>query len=198
MLLAAFSEIFFLQILLIMVTVPLTCYLARMSFKTYLSWFFHPTIFIVLSTLTFLVSYSSNVASLWMPLPFFKGFIGVSLESLKPAGIILMRVYSSLVATYFVVLTVPFAQMFQFFKKIHIPSFLLELIALMYRFIFLVLHEFLVIRDTLDLKFAFRQKRKIYRAWGMLANTLFIKLLDDNNKLNEVLNLKFGLEQEGR
>ena len=40
----------------------------------------------------------------------------------------------------------------------------MELIVLMYRFIFLVLIEFLTIRDTLDLKFSFVNKKNLILA----------------------------------
>jgi cbiQ protein, putative len=99
-----------------------------------------------------------------------------------------------LVSTYFFVLTVPFAQMLRLFKAMHVPRVLLDLIVLMYRFIFLVFYEFVTIRDTLDLKFSFYNKRKQHQAWGRLANTLFVKLLDDNQHLNEVLTLRFDAE----
>jgi len=61
-------------------------------------------------------------------------------------------------------LTIPFNQMMKLCKTLHLPAILMELIVLMYRFIFLVLIEFLTIRDTLDLKFSFVNKKKVILA----------------------------------
>ncbi|MBF0777635.1 CbiQ family ECF transporter T component [Streptococcus cuniculi] len=197
LLIISFSGIVPLQLGLLMTVVLLTCYVARMSISAYLKWHLHAIIFIFISLLTFVVTYHADKGSFLIALPFFKGYLGINGQSLQQAGFIVLRIYCSLVATYFFALTVPFTQMVQLFKKIHVPLFLLEIVVLMYRFIFLVLYEFLTIRDTLDLKFAFYKKRKNYKALGMLAHTLFTKLLDDNERLNEVLTLKFdGYQRE--
>ncbi|MEW4353847.1 CbiQ family ECF transporter T component [Streptococcus pneumoniae] len=197
LLIISFSGIVPLQVFLLVSVIPLTCYVARMSLGAYLKWYIHASIFILISLLTFVITYHKDSASFLIAIPFLNGYLGINGQSLEEASFILLRIYCSLVATYFFALTVPFIQMVQLFKKIHVPLFLLEIVVLMYRFIFLVMYEFLTIRDTLDLKFAFYKKRKNYKAWGMLAHTLFTKLLDDNERLNEVLTLKFdGYQRE--
>ena len=190
----SFSGIISLQLLLMGIIAPLTCYVARMPWGRYLKWYLHASIFIIISLLTFVLTYNHAPAQLWLAVPLGDGFLGISRSSIPQAVFILLRIYSSLVSTYFFALTVPFAQMLRLFKALHIPAVLLDLIVLMYRFIFLVLYEFVTIRDTLDLKFSFYDKRKNYQAWGRLANTLFAKLLDDNQRLNEVLALKFDAD----
>lgn len=190
-LVVSFSGIAHLQGALLAIFIPLTCYVARMSVKRYLKWYLHASVFIFISLLTFVVTFHQEKSSFLVSFPLLNGYVGVSKETLPQAGFILLRIYAALASTYFFALTVPFSQMVQLFKKIHVPLVLLEIMILMYRFIFLVLYECLTIRDTLDLKFAFFYKRRSYKGWGMLANTLFIKLLDDNERLNEVLALKF-------
>ncbi|GGE33934.1 CbiQ family ECF transporter T component [Streptococcus himalayensis] len=196
LLIISFSGIVPLQACLIASVIPMTCYVARMSLVSYLKWYIHASIFLLISLLTFVITYHSQEHHFLFSIPLWNGYLGINKESLQQAFYILLRIYCSLIATYFFALTVPFVQMVQLFKKIHIPLFLLEIIILMYRFIFLVMYEFLTIRDTLDLKFAFYKKRKNYKAWGLLAHTLFTKLLDDNEHLNEVLSLKFDGYQE--
>ena len=46
------------------------------------------------------------------------------------------------------------------------------------------------------MKFSFVNKKKSYLGWGRLANTLFVKLLADNQRLNDVLTLKFAQAKE--
>lgn len=193
---ASFSGLAWLQLLLIALVVPLTCYVARVPFQRYLKWYLHASVFIVISLLTFVLTFSPAWDQLWLSIPLGSGYLGVSRATSQQAVFILLRIYSSLVSTYFFALTVPFAQMLRLFKALHVPRVLLDLIVLMYRFIFLVLYEFVTIRDTLDLKSSFYDKRKQYQAWGRLANTLFAKLLDDNQRLNEVLALKFDADHQ--
>lgn len=190
-LVVSFSGISFLQILLILCVGLFTCYVAKITLRKYLKWYLHASIFIGISLLTFVVSYGYQETNFLFSFPLGQGYLGVNKESSFLSLFLLLRIYAGLVSTYFFILTVPFVQMLELFKKLRFPTFLLELIILMYRFIFLVMYEFMTIRDTLDLKFSFYNKKKAYQAWGRLANTLFLKLLDDNERLNEVLMLKF-------
>lgn len=197
-LIVSFSGIASLQLLLIVGIGILTSYLVKISLKKYLKWHLHASIFIVISLLTFVVSYGDQKSNFLFSFSFGHGYVGFNKDTSYQALFLLLRIYACLVSTYFFVLTVPFVQMMALFKKLRLPLFLLELIVLMYRFIFLVMYEFITIHDTLDLKFSFYHKRKSYKAWGRLANTLFLKLLDDNERLNEVLMLKFDESYKGR
>lgn len=193
----SFSGFLPLQILLIVVMVSLTCYIAKIPVFKYLGWFRYPSIFILLSMATFVFSYGENSQQFLMAIPVGShGYFGIFHASAKQVLPIMMRIYCSLISSYFMALTIPFNQMMKLFKSLHLPDILMELIVLMYRFIFLVLIEFLTIRDTLDLKFSFVNKKKSYLGWGRLANTLFVKLLADNQRLNDVLTLKFAQAKE--
>ena len=193
----SFSGFLPLQILLMVAMVPLTCYIAKVPVFKYLGWFRYPSVFILLSMATFVFSYGENSQQFLMAFPVGShGYFGIFQASAKQVLPIVMRIYCSLISTYFFAFTVPFNQMMKLFKRLHLPDILMELIVLMYRFIFLVLIEFLTIRDTLDLKFSFVNKKKTYLAWGRLANTLFVKLLADNQRLNDVLTLKFAQAKE--
>lgn len=146
----SFSGFLPLQILLIAIMVPLTCYIARLPILKYLSWFRYPSIFILLSMATFVISYGENSHQFLMAIPVGShGYLGVFHSSAKQVGPIVMRIYCSLISTYFMALTIPFNQMMKLCKTLHLPAILMELIVLMYRFIFLVLIEFLTIRLSL-------------------------------------------------
>lgn len=190
-LMASFSGVFWLQLLVIVGVFFLTAYLAHLSVKTYLKWYIHASCFIVISILTILVSYGLDAKAFSWSYPLGQGYLGINKGSGQQVLFILLRVYSCLVSSYFFILTVPFNQMVILFKQLHFPRVLLELIVLMYRFIFLVMREFLVMRHTLDLKFSFYQKRQLHQTLGLLSKTLFLKILLDNQRLNHVLALKF-------
>ncbi|MBS4749705.1 cobalt ECF transporter T component CbiQ [Granulicatella sp. zg-ZJ] len=194
LLLLSFSGIAWVQLAVIGVIAPITVYIARVKWTVYAKWQLVIIPFIFISLLTFVLTYGKNMHTFVFSIPAFHGYIGMTEKSIRLALEILLRVYSSCVSTYFFVLTVPFSQLIQLMKKCKVPTFLLDIIVLMYRFIFLVLYEFITMRDTLDLKFSFKGFKNNYRAWGILCNTLFIKLLHDNDVLNDVLALKF--EQE--
>lgn len=74
----SFSGFLPLQILLIDIMVPLTCYIARLPILKYLSWFRYPSIFILLSMATFVISYGENSHQFLMAIPVGShGYLGV-------------------------------------------------------------------------------------------------------------------------
>lgn len=191
LLVISFLGITSLQLLLIFTMIPLTIYIAKVKTKIYFKWILVTFPFVFISLVTFVLTFSENQNALIYSIPFSNGFLGISTTSLNETITILLRVYSSLLSTYFFILTVPFQQLVQLLSKIKVPKFLLDIIILMYRFIFMFLHEFIVMRDTMDLKFGFKNTKSTYKSLGLLANNLFSKLMKANEHLNQMLELRF-------
>ncbi len=87
--------------------IPLTCYIAKLPVLKYLSWFRYPSIFILLSKATFVISYGENSHQFLMATIVVgsHGYLGVFHSSAKQVGPI-MRIYCSLISTYFMALTI--------------------------------------------------------------------------------------------
>lgn len=171
---------------------PITCYTAKIHWKSYFRWLAWPLPFVLVSLVTIMVSFkqelSQNIIAL---IPFFKGYLVTSEEAVRQAGVIFVRTYACLSSTYFFILTVPFRQLADLFRRLHLSKELLEVMLLMYRFIFMFLQEFMTMRDTLDLKFAFGNLRQSCQSMGLLASQLFTKLMRANAQLSQVLQLHF-------
>lgn len=191
MLTISFLEIVSLQFLLILFVIPLTCYIVKLKLSIYLKWLLVVLPFVFISLVTIVITFSKDKNALIYAIPAFDGFIGMSTVSLNLASKLFLRILSSLVATYFFILTVPFQQLVFLLHKMKVPKFLLDIIILMYRFIFMFIYEFIVMRDTLDFKFGFKTKKHTYKSLGLLANNLFSKLMKANEHLNQMLELRF-------
>lgn len=188
----SFTGILGWQMALIGLVCPISLYVGRVHWRTYLKWLFLPLPFVLLSLVTIVMSFqSASSEQALLNIPLFKGYLTVTQVSLFQAMSLFFRVYSSLVSTYFLVLTVPFKQLIELLRKLRVPDYLLEVMVLMYRFIFMFLHEFIVMRDTLDLKFAFGHMRQTYRSMGLLASQLFTRLIRANDELTAFLALRF-------
>lgn len=124
-------------------------------------------------------------------LPLWKGYAVIDRASLDQTHTVFVRSYACLMSTYFFVLTVPFRQLIVLLRSFHIPTELLEVIVFMYRFIFMFLEEFLVMRDTLDLKFGFGTVKQSYQTMGLLASQLFTRLMRANRQINDMLEFRF-------
>lgn len=187
----SFSGILSLKLGLIACLIPLTCYVAKLHWKTYLKWLLVTLPFVFLSLVTIMVTYAKSAeATLWH-VQAFGGYLGISRDSLDLTIRLLSQVYASLVSTYFFILTVPFQQLILIFRTLKMPKELLEIMVLMYCFIFMFIQEFMVMRDTLDLKFAFGSFRQSYQSMGLLGGQLFTRLMKANEHLLQMLELRF-------
>lgn len=187
----SFSGILSVKLGLIIGIIPLTCYVAKLHWKTYLTWLVVTLPFVFLSLVTILLTFAKTAdATLWS-IPLFGGHVGMTQGSLDQTIRLVSQVYASLVSTYFFILTVPFQQLILIFKRLRLPKELLEIMVLMYCFIFMFIHEFMVMRDTLDLKFAFGSFKQSYQSMGLLGGQLFTRLMKANEHLLQMLALRF-------
>jgi len=80
---ASFSGVRSLQLGLIVLVAPLTCYVARLPWLRYLKWYLHASIFILISLLTFVLTYQNSQVQLLLALPLGQGYLGISQSSVQ-------------------------------------------------------------------------------------------------------------------
>ncbi|HFU4000547.1 TPA: cobalt ECF transporter T component CbiQ [Streptococcus suis] len=188
----SFTGIPSLQWAIIVALFPVTCYVARLHWKTYAKWLLLTLPFVLISLVTMAVSFQASPSQdVLLTLPLWKGYAVISQASLVQTLEVFVRSYACLMSTYFFVLTVPFRQLIDLLRSFRIPNELLEVIVFMYRFIFMFLEEFLVMRDTLDLKFGFGTMKQSYQTMGLLASQLFARLMRANRQINDMLEFRF-------
>jgi cobalt/nickel transport system permease protein len=66
-------------------------------------------------------------------------YLYASKQGMAKAGIILLRSMASIISLYFMLLTVPLVELLQVMRKIRLPVIIVELLLVMYRFLFLLL-----------------------------------------------------------
>ncbi|MVX58091.1 cobalt ABC transporter permease [Streptococcus danieliae] len=197
-LIISFSGIWSLQVALFITVFWLTFYLARIPFAIYVRLYFYPTIFILLSLATLLLSVSITPLSYWVGWSFGSLHIGILPSAPQQVIRLGLRIYACLAATYFFVLTTPFGQILKGLHRSPIPRELLDLILLMYRFLFLLMGDFISAQESLVLKFAFSKKGKRIKGLAYLANSVFLRLVDHQKQLEEILELRFdAMDKEG-
>ncbi|HEM5997296.1 cobalt ECF transporter T component CbiQ [Streptococcus suis] len=188
----SFTGIPSLQWAIIVALFPATCYVAKLHWKTYAKWLLLTLPFVLISLVTMAVSFQTSPSQdVLLTLPLWKGYAVISQASLVQTLEVFVRSYACLMSTYFFVLTVPFRQLIDLLRSFRIPNELLEVIVFMYRFIFMFLEEFLVMRDTLDLKFGFGTMKQSYQTMGLLASQLFTRLMRANRQINDMLEFRF-------
>ncbi|MHB9781614.1 energy-coupling factor transporter transmembrane component T family protein [Streptococcus sp. 10F2] len=191
LLIAAFSNNRGIQLTLLLLLPILTCYLAKLSWKTYRLWLLYPLPFILMSFVTILIQYSNSPLDLTGSIPFLGGFLGWQVTSWPIIVALFLRIYTSIMASYLFIVSISFHDLMKLLRQLRLPLFLIEIIVLMHRFIFLLLEEYILMRDTLDLKFSFGKWNQKIQMTALLWKTLFIRMLEKQERLQELMELRF-------
>jgi cobalt/nickel transport system permease protein len=108
----------------------------------------------------------------------------ISQTGLHQVGQLIPRVWACISCTYFILLTVPFTQLLQTLRHFNVPTLLIELLLLMYRFIF----NLLAIADDLWIAQQARSGYRTYRrglfSLSLLVGQLLQRTLEDYRQLS--------------
>lgn len=159
--------------------------------KTKLSIFFKlmmiPIAFLIIGILTIIISYSINKENFFLSFRFVSGWIGISKVGLSQGLNMFFKVMGSLSCLYFISLTTPMIDVISVLSKLKVPSFLIELISLVYRFIFIILETSEMMFISQSSRLGYRDIRTSYKSLGALASTLFIRSFKRANDLYTAL-----------
>lgn len=174
-----------------MLVISLMTFLITKVGKTKLSIFIKlmmvPIAFLIIGILTIVISYSLNRENFLVSIKFFNGWIGVSESGIFQGINMFLKVMGSLSCLYFISLTTPMVDVISVLSKLRIPSFLIELISLVYRFIFIILETSEMMFISQNSRLGYRDIRTAYKSLGALASTLFIRSFKRANDLYTAL-----------
>lgn len=180
-----------LQLLMIVSVAGLTIYGTGFSLGRYLKWFLLPLPFLLVSVLTIILTISKDASILNGYVSLGSIHFGYTEASLQLALKLCLRSLSCLVCTYFFIFSVPFQQIILVLRKAKLPSVLIELTMLMYRFIFIFLEVTLEIHRSQELRFAYHGLRNSYHSMGRLFHLLVIQMMENYQQMTIALDIKF-------
>lgn len=146
---------------------------ARVSPLLYGELLLGPAIFTVISVvvLLFLVGGGTVVWQFslgpWLTLTITEGGI-------REGTLILCRVFGCSVALFFIVLTTPMTDLFNGMKRIGIPIELIDLMMIIYRYIFIVYDQAIEIWQAQVMRLGYSRPAEAIRSFSMLCGMLFI------------------------
>lgn len=163
---------------------------AHIDFKFYVKMLLIPFSFLSLSVLTIVLTFTKDPTTLLGKVGCFGGYIGFTKETLRTATYLFMRCLASIHCIYFMTLTVGMNQLIKVLKKIHLPHEIIELIILMYRFIFIFLEEIHEMRLAQDMRFGYCNIKVSYKSTSLLISNLFTRVMKRYEDLCVVLEIK--------
>lgn len=154
----------------------LITFIANIPLHAYLKVLKIPSAFLILSMITILVSVSRDDVFLYS-FNIFKYHIGIVESSLATSLKLFTTVLASISATFFLSLTTPLVDIIAVFKKIKIPDLMIELLVLIYRFIFIFLEESIAIYHSQEIRFGYISFKKSIESTSLLVRSLLLRVL---------------------
>ncbi len=114
--------------------------------------------------------------------------LSIKTDGLELAFLVLSRSISGICCLYFLALTTPMIELFTVFKASRLPDTLIELTMLIYRYIFVFFEIAISIMYAQTIRLGYSNFRRSINSIGMLTSTLFIRSLEQGEKLFLAMN----------
>lgn len=154
----------------------LTIFAAKIPFRYYVKLLLLPVFFLLSGTLTILFSFTRG------DIPFsgviwkieIEGWhIFISASNMDKVCTLLFVVLASISCLYFLTLTTPIQAIFQVLRKLKVPSLLMELIEITYRFIFVFIESAQQIYLAQQTRLGYHSIKQSFHSMGLLISSLF-------------------------
>lgn len=145
-----------------------------------------PLSFIVLGTVAVLFHVASAPSGLFS-LPIGRFFLNVDSASLLYGSRLIATAFSSVSCLYFLSLTTPMTDLIPVLRKLHCPALLLELMFLIYRFLFVLLDIATAIRTAQHCRLGNRDKKTALKSSGALLAVLLQRSFSRSTQLYDAM-----------
>ncbi len=117
-------------------------------------------------------------------------YLGFTQAGLAVARDILVRTLGAVSCLYFLALSTPLPDVLALLRRGRVPALFLEILALVYRFVFVLLETALEMRRAQALRLGYTSLGTSYRAWGALLANLLLRAHQRARELFVALSLR--------
>ncbi|MGE4274414.1 MAG: cobalt ECF transporter T component CbiQ [Desulfitobacterium sp.] len=153
---------------------PITFFLKLMSI---------PMVFFIIGALTIAIGFSDQQQSFIFAIPLADFWLGVTQTGLQQSIDLFFRALGSVSCLYFLALSTPMVDLFSVLRKLRLPKLMIEMMGLIYRFIFVLLETAGTIFTAQSSRLGYVNLASGYRSMGSLVSTLFIRAYKRSNEL---------------
>jgi cobalt/nickel transport system permease protein len=148
---------------------------AGIPWRFYLKLLSLPLSFLLVGVLTVAVSVVRQPGGAVYGITVFNFAVGVTAGGLSAAANLLCKSLGAVSCLYFLSLTTPMVEIISVLKKLKVPGLFIELMGLIYRFIFVMMETAERIYTAQSSRWGYASVKTSYYSLGQLASTLFIK-----------------------
>ncbi len=175
-------------IALIVLTVNgiLTVYKGRVPLSRYIRLMLFPLAFLILSTIAIIVNISKTPLDAYA-FPIGSYYITGSYSSLIFGVQLILTALSSVSCLYFLSLSTPMTDILTVLRKIRCPEIIVELMLLIYRFIFVLMDLASAMNTAQNCRLGNKNFITSCKSFGALGSTLFVRAMKKSNALYDAM-----------
>lgn len=140
----------------------------RVPFSRYRSLLLLPASFVAMSTAVILFDFSTAPQGL-LDLPLFGGYLSVTADGRRDAILTACRALGAVSCLFFMSLTTPLHEIVGVLRRIRVPAIVIELMYLIYRFLFILLDRQQQRITAADARLGFGRPGQSLRTYGRLS-----------------------------
>lgn len=163
-------------------SIPLCFYIKLLSI---------PLFFLMAGTITVAINVVHNPDHALWSWQYANLSFGITMESILACAKLFLRSIATVSCLYFLSLTTPLVEIISILRKLKIPELFLELMSLIYRYLFVLLEMAERIYSSQSARQGYSSIKNSYRSMGLLASSLLIR------SHQRSLNLYMALEARG-
>ena len=164
------------------VTGTLTVWKGGVPVLRYLRFLMVPLAFLLLSTIAIIIHVSRTPLDL-LAVPVGGWYLTVGSESLAYAARLILTALSAVSCLYFLSFTTPVPDILEVLRRLHCPRLLIELMLLIYRFIFILLHTASSILGSQRCRLGNQDLKTSLKSFGMMGSALMVQAVRRSNQL---------------
>lgn len=154
----------------------ITVWIGKIPVRVFFSLMTVPAAFVLLSSLALLFDVSAEAAGV-LSLPLFGRYLVVTQLSQAAAKHVMVKALAATACLYALSLSTPFSELIGVLRKIRVPELVIELMFLIYRYVFVLLRTLSELQTAAAARLGFHGAKATFRsAAGMMGGLLTLSL----------------------
>lgn len=170
-----YTDKIIISVLIFLIMVSVTVKAGGTPLPVFLKLLLVPMAFIIIGVITIAINISKDSQIFLFSLKVSDSWIGVSKPGLNKAITLFFKVLGSVSCLYFLSLSTPMIDLLTVFRKLKVPKLMIELMGLIYKFIFILIETADTIFIAQNSRLGYINLSIGYRSLGVLISSLFIR-----------------------
>lgn len=162
------------SIIILLIMTYIIVSIGKIPFKIYIKLMSLPLIFLLIGIITIAINVINNNNDIIFRFSIFDIQLGCTYNSLLSAARLFLKSLASVSCLYFLTLTTPVFEILSVLRKLKAPKLFVELMGLIYRFIFVLLNTANMIYISQHSRLGYKTIRSSFSSFAQLITTLFI------------------------